>query len=102
MGENACLAHAWNAGQHVSYWRLGPLEVDGIFEGSWGTWAVEIKTGSFETSELRGLLEFCRRYPRYRPVVLSGTAGVGTAREVGVSGLSWTEFLLGERPNPAY
>ena len=39
--ENACLAHAWNAGQRVHYWREEPLEVDGVLEGSWGAWAVE-------------------------------------------------------------
>ncbi len=97
--ENACLAHAWNAGQRVTYWREEPLEVDGILEGSWGALAVEIKTGPFETSELRGLLEFCRRYPRYRPLVLTGPAGQQTARQAGVSALSWTEFLVGELPN---
>ncbi|MGQ0571672.1 MAG: ATP-binding protein [Armatimonadota bacterium] len=97
--ENACLAHAWNAGQRVTYWREEPLEVDGIVDGSWGTWALEVKTGVFGTAELRGLLEFCRRYPRYRPLVLTGPAGQETARQAGVSALSWTEFLLGELPN---
>lgn len=32
--ENACLAHAWNAGQRVSYWREEPLDVDAVLEGS--------------------------------------------------------------------
>ncbi|MGQ0503696.1 MAG: hypothetical protein ACT4TC_00075, partial [Myxococcaceae bacterium] len=41
------MAHAWNDGQKVSYWREEPLEVDSVLEGSWGSWAVEIKTGSF-------------------------------------------------------
>jgi len=40
------LAHAWNSGQVVSYWREEPLEVDGILEGSWGKWAIEVKTGN--------------------------------------------------------
>src|SRR5690606_30790311 len=43
--ENACLAHAWNAGQRVMYWREEPHEVDGVLEGSWGSWAIEVKTG---------------------------------------------------------
>ena len=37
--ENACLAHAWNAGQQVSYWRAEPYEVDmisGRFLGALG------------------------------------------------------------------
>ena len=31
--ENACLAHAWNQGQTLTYWREEPLEVDGVTEG---------------------------------------------------------------------
>jgi predicted AAA+ superfamily ATPase len=34
--ENACLAHAWNSGQAVTYWRAQPLEVDAVIAGSWG------------------------------------------------------------------
>lgn len=45
--ENACLAYAWNSGQSVSYWREEPLEVDGVCEGSWGSWAIEVKPGRF-------------------------------------------------------
>src|SRR5262245_27373231 len=62
--ENACLARAWNAGQSVWYWREEPLEVDGVIEGSWGAWAVEVKTGRFQPKDLTGLLEFNRRHPR--------------------------------------
>ena len=64
--ENACLAYAWNAGQRVSYWREEPLEVDAIIEGGWGAWAVEVKTRPFQMDALTGLLEFCRRHPRFR------------------------------------
>ena len=42
--QNASLAYAWNAGARVAYWREEPLEVDGIIEGSWGVWAIEVKT----------------------------------------------------------
>lgn len=52
--ENACLAHSWNAGQRVGYWREEPYEVDGIIEGSWGAWAVEVKAELFDTHDLRG------------------------------------------------
>jgi hypothetical protein len=68
--ENACLAHAWNRGQTVYYWREEPLEVDGVFVGSWGKWAVEVKTGNFGLRDLPGLFEFCRRYPAFQPLVL--------------------------------
>lgn len=67
--ENACLAHAWNAGQSVSYWREEPFEVDAVLEGSWGAWVLEVKTGSVTASDLRALGEFTRRFPKYDPLV---------------------------------
>ncbi len=93
--ENACLAHARNSGQRVTYWRAEPLEVDGVVEGSWGAWALEVKTGQFQPSALRGVLEFCRRYARFRPLVIADASGVRVARAAGVAALPWTEFLVG-------
>jgi hypothetical protein len=92
--ENACLAHAWNAGQRVTYWREAPLEVDAIFDGSWGSWAVEVKTGAFDRAAVEGLLEFCRRHPRYRPLLLTGSDAVGAGRRLGVETMPWREFLM--------
>lgn len=96
--ENACLAHAWNAGQHVSYWREEPREVDGVFEGSWGAWAVEVKTGRFQPSDLTGLLELTRRHRELRPLVICTDAGRATAERVGVEAITWQEFLLDGPP----
>ena len=92
--ENACLAFAWNAGQRVVYWREEPLEVDGVIEGSWGAWAVEIKTGPFDSSRLRGLFEFCLRYPRYRPLLITAPGDEPLARRLGVPVVNWSDFLL--------
>ncbi len=92
--ENACLAHAWNAGQQVSYWREEPLEVDGVFEGSWGRWAVEVKSGAFQMSELKALLELVRRHPELRPLVICDEAGRASAERAGVPATSWQQFLL--------
>lgn len=92
--ENACLSFAWNSGQHVSYWREEPLEVDGVVEGSWGAWAIEVKTGSFGAVDVRGLLEFTRRYTRYRPVLLCDPDELPAAERLGVPALSWKHFLL--------
>lgn len=89
--ENACLAHAWSAGHHVAYWREEPLEVDGVVDGPWGKWAIEIKTSRFETQQLRGLLEFARRHPSYRPIVVCGAEQRDVA---GVKSTSWRRFLL--------
>jgi uncharacterized protein len=92
--ENACLASAWSAGQNVTYWREEPLEVDGVFEGSWGKWAVEVKTGKFQMSDLTGLLEFTRRHPAFKPLVLCSASGCATAERAEVSAMTWQEFLL--------
>lgn len=96
--ENACLAFAWNAGQQVRYWREEPLEVDGIFDGSWGSWAVEVKTGSFTSTELRGLLEFCRRHPRYQPLVITAPGEEAVTSRLGVNAVTWSDFLLSGPP----
>lgn len=96
--ENACLADAWNRGQAVTYWREEPFEVDGVVEGSWGAWAIEVKTGPFGASDLRGLLEFCRRHPRFRPLVLRGSEGADVARRAGVDSMPWAKFLLSGPP----
>jgi uncharacterized protein len=96
--ENACLAHAWNAGQQVRYWREEPLEVDAVLEGSWGRWAVEVKTGGIDPSRLRGLIEFCRRFPDYEPLVLCDRPQVSVVQRAGLRSLPWQEFLLNRLP----
>ena len=92
--ENACLAHAWNSGQEVTYWREEPFEVDGVLDGSWGAWALEVKTGRFLTRDLAGLLEFTRRNPRFRPLVACEAASIPTARRAGAHGIRWHDFLI--------
>lgn len=92
--ENACLAAAWNAGQRVAYWREEPLEVDGVIEGSWGAYAVEVKTGPFTARELRGLLEFTRRFPRFSPLLLCDPRELSAADRLAVPAMSWREFLV--------
>lgn len=97
--ENACLAHAWNAGQRVLYWREEPLEVDGVIEGSWGTWVVEVKAGAVTPAELRGLLEFHRRFPKFTPILIGTPDGRAAAERVGIGYVDWHVFLSqGLRP----
>jgi len=96
--ENACLAFAWNAGQRVTYWREEPLEVDGILEGSWGAWAVEVKAGPFGPADVRGLLEFARRFRTYRPLVVCDAEQVPTVERLALPAVSWTQFLCGGPP----
>jgi uncharacterized protein len=92
--ENACLAHAWNAGQRVSYWRESPLEVDCVVEGSWGAWAIEVKTGRMAASDLEGLGEFVRRHPAFRPLVVCDEQARPVAARAGIDAMAWTDFLL--------
>jgi predicted AAA+ superfamily ATPase len=96
--ENACLAFAWSCGQRVSYWREEPLEVDGVLDGSWGSWAIEVKTGPFGAPEVRGLLEFARRFPKYRPLLLCDAAQLPGAERLGVEAIGWKRFLLNGPP----
>jgi uncharacterized protein len=97
--ENACLAFAVNQGQHVTYWREEPWEIDAIFQGSWGEWAVEVKTARFDLQNLKGLLEFCRRNPRFRPLVVTAPGDEVTATRHGLSAINWKEFLLSGPPS---
>lgn len=92
--ENACLAHAWNSGQRVAYWREEPLEVDGVLDGSWGSWAVEVKTGPFRAGDLGGLLEFTRRHPKFKPLVVGAPGGRSAAERAGVAWIDWRDFLV--------
>jgi len=90
---NACIAFAIGCEQTVQYWREEPMEVDAIFSGSWGKWAVEIKTGEYTSRDLAGLLEFCRRNTEYLPIVLCDENHTDTAHRLGLDVLSWEEFL---------
>lgn len=92
--ENACLAFASNTGQHVTYWREEPLEVDAVIDGSWGSLAIEIKTGDIHSADLRGLLEFTRRFPKYRPLVVCDRSASTAAARLGLECIAWQEFLL--------
>lgn len=96
--ENACLAHAWNAGQRVAYWREEPLEVDGVVDGTWGRWAVEIKTGAVAASDLRGLLEFTRRFPVFQALLVCDPAGRPAAQRAGIMSVAWQDFLFAGPP----
>lgn len=96
--ENACLAFAINQRQKVSYWREEPREIDAVFEGSWGNWAVEVKTGGFESQDLMALFEFCRRYSKFQPLVLTAPGREQEARSRGAVAQSWEEFLLSGPP----
>ena len=91
--ENACLSYAWNAEQRVAYWREEPLEIDGVLDGNWGRWAIEVTAGRVTSRELRGLGEFTRRFPEYRPLVVCEPGEQGAAERLGIAAMSWQDFL---------
>jgi uncharacterized protein len=92
--ENACLASAVNRGQRVTYWREEPYEVDGVIEGAEGTWAIEVKSGRFDRSDLTGLFEFSARHAHVRPLVITAPGQEGAARRLGLHAVSWVDFLI--------
>jgi hypothetical protein len=77
-----------------TYWREEPLEVDGVLDGSWGRWAIEVKTGAVRGSDLKGLLEFTRRRPAYRPLLVCAPGQHVAAEALGVSWIDWRRYLL--------
>jgi predicted AAA+ superfamily ATPase len=91
--ENACLALAWNSGQRVTYWREEPLEVDAITTGSWGQWALEVKTGLPTARDLAGLFEFTRRYPGFTALLVCEPTAIAAAARLGVAATTWVDFL---------
>jgi predicted AAA+ superfamily ATPase len=99
--ENAVGAFAWNAGQRVYYWRAEPLDVDWVLDGSWGAWAVEVKSGAYRQQDLRGLLEFCRLHPKFRPLLLCADGDEAAGSDLGISTQSWASFLM-NGPAEAY
>ncbi|HEX6811962.1 MAG TPA: AAA family ATPase [Planctomycetota bacterium] len=92
--ENACLAHAWNRGQRVAYWREEPFAIAGVVDGSWGKLALDVKIGRFALTDLRGLGEFTRRFPSFRPLLLCDPRDVDAASGRGIAAMSWSQFLL--------
>ena len=70
------------------------LEVDAVVDGSWGHWAIEVKTGEIDAARLRGLAEFVRRVPRYRPIVVCDPAQRHAVERLGLMACGWPDFLL--------
>jgi len=92
--ENAVLAHAWNRGQRVRYWREEPHEVDAVLDGSRGSFAIEVKSGRYSKADLTGLFEFTRRHPRYRVLVVGVAGNLIVAERLGLPVMRWQDFLL--------
>jgi hypothetical protein len=77
------------------------LDVDWVLDGSWGAWAVEVKSGAYRQQDLRGLLEFCRLHPKFRPLLLCADGDEAAGSDLGISTQSWASFLM-NGPAEAY
>ncbi len=75
-------------------WREEPWEVDGVSTGSWGQWLVEVKSGPFGHSDLRGLAQAAQKFPAFKPVVLCDPGREDIAQAAGFTAKSWPAFLL--------
>lgn len=91
--ETACIAFLINSGLTVHYWREEPFEVDVVVENADGEWAIEIKSGAFSGGDLRGLFEFCKKFPSFTPIVICENEHQEPARRSGVQSLSFEEFF---------
>jgi predicted AAA+ superfamily ATPase len=96
--ENAIIAHCYNAGQNTFYWREKGIEVDVVIEGSWGNWAIEVKSGSFVESDLVGLFEFTRRFSKFTPLIVCDKNDVSKAKRLNTHACSWSDFLFSGPP----
>lgn len=78
--ENCIGARFIEAGWETYYWKDRDYEVDFVVLGPKGErWAIEVKLAPPPVSELRGVQEFCRRYPDFQPkLVTLGKTGVGS------------------------
>jgi predicted AAA+ superfamily ATPase len=97
--ENACLAHAVNAGQRVSYWREEPFDVGAVIDGTWGKWAIEVMPEVHSSVDYRGLQAFAARNPGFAPLVVTSEEHLGVASRAGLQATTWQRFLLAGPPN---
>ena len=97
MGPAISASGGWRTGSASSRCRpVGAVHTD----GSWGAWAVEVKTGTFTGSGLSGLFEFTRRNPRFRPLVLCDESGVDVAGRLGLAAMDYRDYLGSDFPAP--
>lgn len=71
-----------------------PFEVDAIIDEGSQKWAIEVKTGPFTGADLKGLFEFTKQYPDFRPLLLCDEKERSTGERLGLETLSWREFLF--------
>ena len=68
--------------------------MDAVTQGSWGSWAIEVKTGSVSSHDLKGLSEFTRRHSAFRSLVLCDDKALDMVARAGLPAMPWCQFLL--------
>lgn len=71
-------------------------------DGTWGRWAIEVKTGAVREGDLKGLLAFARRQPAYTPLLVADDRARRTADVLGIAWTTWQGFLLDGPPGEAW
>ena len=66
---------------------------------AWGSWVVEVKTGSLSAKDLGGIAEFTRRQPSFHPLVLCDDESRTLVERAGLTAMAWRDFLLNGHPD---
>jgi hypothetical protein len=64
-----------------------------------GTGSRETMAGNFDAQALKGLFEFCRRNPKFTPLVVGGEDAKKTAERHKIPAITWKQFLLTGPPS---
>lgn len=98
--ENACLAHAWNSGQRVSYADEKTYQIDGILQGGWGNYALEVATGGVQPNQIRHLEAFRKKHPGFVALLITcADTDVSLADNANILTTTWSEFLVNGPPH---
>ncbi|MBI2844520.1 MAG: hypothetical protein HYX78_14085 [Armatimonadetes bacterium] len=78
--------------QYLPKWsRLVKTVVDQVYQENLPLHIVI--TGDYTSRDLIGLLEFVRRFPDFRAMILCDDRYTDTARRIGIDAVPWREFL---------
>lgn len=92
--ENAIIAFFINSGQRAYYWREKDFEVDAVIEGSWGNFAIEVKSSVFTEKDLAGLFHFTNKFPKFKPLLICDKKDLIRASRLNIKAIDWESFLL--------
>ena len=75
--------------------------MDGVIQGDWGRWIVEVKTGRYTAADLKGLAVASTKFPEFSPLVICDPGEEEPAEAAGFRSIPWPDYLLGGLPRKA-